>query len=39
MILLAVALVGYLAGILSVCYVLARMERDSRAGYIELTKR
>jgi glycerol-3-phosphate acyltransferase PlsY len=39
MILVAVALLSYLAGALTVCYVLARMERDSRAGYIELTKR
>jgi hypothetical protein len=39
MILIAVATISYLAGGLTVCWVLARMERDSRAGYIELTKR
>jgi hypothetical protein len=29
----------YLLGVLSVCMVLALLERDVRAGYIEVTKR
>jgi hypothetical protein len=39
MILIAVALGFYLLGVLTTCLVLAMLERDSRAGYIELTKR
>jgi hypothetical protein len=39
MIMVAVALISFLAGALSVCWLLARLDRDMRAGYIELTKR
>jgi hypothetical protein len=37
MILIAVATISYLAGVFSVCLVLAALERDSRGGYIAVT--